>query len=234
MQGFPWVLLRRSPTASRPPSNYRLAYRNASYELWRREDRGQVREHLPLQALQRAGDRPACADVRALARGAAPGEVIVGARAPRTLLFDYTARPPAGWTPTANPATVEPHVPGRARGELRAAGGRYRVWLRGSTGRTVRLSVDGREVGTARAVNTPEQWLHVAEVDLEPGRHDTDLLRPGGSLYPGDGFRGELGSVAFEPMGAPRSLVTAAPRAAARTFCDGTWDWLERVRPGSA
>ena len=36
VEGYPIIVTRRSPAASRPPANYRLAYENSYYLAWRR------------------------------------------------------------------------------------------------------------------------------------------------------------------------------------------------------
>jgi hypothetical protein len=106
--------------------------------------------------------------------------------------------------------------------------GTYRVWLRGSTGRGIRISVDGREVGEARGVNSPQSWLEAGEVRLGAGRHSVEVLRGGGRLATGDGYAGELGPVALERAGEER-LVTVQPADAERALCGRRWDWIERV-----
>jgi hypothetical protein len=54
-------------------------------------------------------------------------------------------------------------------------------------------------------------------------------VRPGGSPAPGDGYAGELGPVALEPVARPR-LVRVEPEDAEVTLCGRSWDWVERVR----
>ncbi len=58
VQQFDGVIARRSPAASRPPASFRMIYRNAHYELWRRDPAVRVKEHLPLQGLDRATSVP--------------------------------------------------------------------------------------------------------------------------------------------------------------------------------
>jgi hypothetical protein len=229
LQGFTAVILRNGPATSRPPGDFRQVYRNRYYAVWRHDPRPTVLEHLPLSAIDRATAVPRCQDVRALAGRAGPGDTLLAASRPPVAELDYTAKPPAGWLPAATPATVVPQRPGRVQGRVRVAGGRYRVWVRGSSGRKLHISIDGRPQPAAVGVNTPEQWLGAGEVLLSPGTHEITLLRPGGGPAPGDGFAGELGPVELEPVAAP-TLMRVAPAKAASTLCGHAWDWIERVR----
>jgi hypothetical protein len=228
---FPSVIVRSGPDTSRPPSGFRLAYRNSHYELWRRGDGPRAVEHLGLQGLlglPRRDGRPRCGDVRAMADRVAPGQELLAAVRPPVIRFDYTDLPPAGWVPNGIPDTVTPQVPGRASGSVRLAAGRYRVWVRGTSGRGLEVELDGRRLGTVKGINTPGQWLPLGEEELSGGRHDVSLTRPGGNLAPGDAARGEVGPVAFERVGADR-LVTVPAQQAERRLCGRSWDWIERV-----
>ena len=138
VQSFPGIIKRRSPSASRPPANYRLAYANDYYEAWRRDGPARVVEHMGLQRLHRATDRPVCRRVEALASRARPGDRLVAAARPRTALLDplRAGLRPRLWVPNTNaPGTVVPVSPGEMRVQRRTRGGRYRVWIRGSFGR---------------------------------------------------------------------------------------------------
>lgn len=229
---FGAVILRRGPDVSRPPADYRLAYQNDWYALWLKERRGPVvLDHLSLQSTDQAVGVPDCGPLRALARAAGPGEQIIGAARAPTRLFDYTEHPPAGWNPGSAPHTVVPNQPGHARGPQWLPAGRYRVWLRGSTGRRLTVTVDGRTVGRPVGVNTPDTWLPAGEVTLRrTATHSVELRRPGGGLAPGDGYAADIGPLAFQRIGAPGGLERIRPGDVGRA-CGRTWDWIERVRP---
>jgi hypothetical protein len=231
VESFPGIIKRRSPAASRPPANYELAYVNDYYEAWRRNGGERVVAHLGLQRRHRATARPVCARVRALASRARPGDRLVAASRPRTALLDplRAGLRPKLWIPNPDaPGTVVPMSPGEMKVQRRAAGGRYRVWIRGSFGRPTSAFVDGREIGAAHEVNTPGQWIEVGEVRLSPGEHEIVLVRPDSKLGPGDAFRGELGPIALEPA-RPPGRVTVAPRQATQ-LCGREWDWIELTR----
>jgi len=231
VEQFPLVVLRRSPAASRPPSDFRLVYRNDYYEAWRRAPGPRVVEHMPLQAVHRAALEPACPEVVAMAGRVAPGEALVAAEPAATVRLDTVVAPrTASWR--VHPYRADMVItggPGEARSSVTVeAPGRYRAWIAGSFGRPVTGFVDGRPIGVAQGVNTIGGWHRIGEVALTAGPHELALSRPGGSLSPGDGFSGELGPLVLERMG-PRRMVRVRPEQAAEQLCGREWDWIERL-----
>ena len=114
-------------------------------------------------------------------------------------------------------------------GRLNVHAGRYQVWIKGGGGRPLHVSVDGREVGAPRQLNTPGQWLPAGRIELESGEHEVTLQRPGGGLEPGNKVSGSVGGIALETVGEPR-LITLRPSEAER-LCGRPYDWIERIRP---
>lgn len=231
VQSFPGLIMRRSPTASRPPVNFRMIYRNRYYEVWRRSPDVRVRRHLALQASHRATAVPACPAVVRMARNARPGERLVAARPANVSTMIPTREDrPAAWQPSpASPGIVVPIGPGSVRGTVvTGAGARVRVWLHATGGRPYTVWIDGRRVGKVGQVNTPEQWLEVGTLALASGRHQVEIRRGGVSPAPGNGFRGELGPLALQSIEAPE-LISVAPRNA-RRLCGRSWDWIELAR----
>ena len=230
VKAFAGVIMRRSPSASRPPASFRMIYANRYYELWRRIPGVRVVEHLPLQALDRATNVPSCGKIRALARRAGPGQRIVAAEQPRvTTLSPFIAQRPPSWEPNREArGTVTPVGPGAMTGTLSTEGGRTRVWLRMTGGRKFTVRIDGRRVGSVGQVNTPGQWLEVGVVDFPAGDHRIEVSRGGAGLAPGDAVRGQLGPVALEQARAGR-IVSVAPRDAGKRLCGRRFDWIERV-----
>ncbi len=230
---FPGIIMRRSPVASRPPANFEKVHENSYYEVWRRRPGIQVTAHLPLQTQLDASGTPSCPEVERMAASSRPGERLLAARRPEVGLFDTAAgtnRIP-GWVLNLAPQptrTVTPVVAGSESGLVSTGGGLFEVWLRGTFGRSVGVSVDGRSIGAAGQVNTPGQWLPVGTVELAPGQHRVEVRRPETTLAPGDGYRGYIGPVALQPV-ARGELVSVDPDRA-RSLCGTRWDWIERVR----
>jgi hypothetical protein len=233
VEGFPLVAFRHSPSASRPPANYRLDYSNEYYEVWRRLPRPRVLEHLPLQELDRAGAVPDCKEVMAMADRLRPGEQLLAATAPDVAMLDTAkADRSRGWPlHPYRPGRVSTGTPGEAWGSATfARPGTYDAWIAGTFGRPITGLLDGKPIGSAVGVNTVGQWHRIGTVDVDAGRHELRLRRPGGDLKPGDGFSGELGPLALV-RDAPRPLVRIDPDEVESRVCGRKWDWIERVAP---
>ena len=230
LQAFDRLVVRRSPVASRPPANWRLVSRRTYYDVWERQDEPTVLEHLPLQEIHRATVTPRCRRISAMARRLGEDETLRAVARPPVVLVDTAALPRSiGWpSHPVTPATVITQTPGEAITTERFEGGRYRVWIRGSFGRTVTASVDGEVVGSARGVETPGEWHPAGELSVSRGAHELMIQRGGGTLRPGDSFKGELGPLAFEPVAAPH-VVEVERHDARRRLCGREWDWVERV-----
>lgn len=239
VESFPYVVLRRHPGASRPPANFTLDYRNADYAVWRRRKAPEVVAHLPLGQVDHlfgagnvAEGRPACSDVRRLAREAPPGSVLIAARAPEEALLSVPgglASLPPGWTPDPRyPGELQLSGPGTTSGRVRVRGGVYDVWLRGSFARPLSIAVDGRRVGSVLGINTPAGWLRAGRVRLGRGIARLRIDRGGGDLAPGDGAHTRWGGVALQAPGA--GGLVQVPLGGARRLCGRSWDWIEVVR----
>jgi hypothetical protein len=214
---FPGIIKRRSPDASRPPASFDVVYANDYYEVWRRQPGTRVLAHLPLQSAVDATASPRCRDVRRLAGGARAGQRLVAAARPEPVMLSPRDAPerPAGRVDGDKPGIVVPTSPGEVSGARTTRGRRFRVWIAGSFGRPTAGYVDGRLIGAADEIDGPGQWQEIGTVKLPAGRHELRVRRPGRSLGPGDGVRGQLGPLALEPIQASR-LVSVAPSEAAR------------------
>ena len=235
VSGFRAIVTRNSPDGSRPPASFRPAHRNAFYQLWVRDPRTTVVSHMPLQGAFSAQAEPRCAAVRRFARRQArPGDELVAARSGTNVVMTPLANGlAASWHPSPElRGAIVPFGPGRAETAREMAGGRYRVWLQGSSGRPVYARIDGRRIGAMQQVNTTAQWTDVGEVTLPAGRHRLEIVRPGGSLAPGDAYGGQIGPLALQPA-RPERLIRVAPGDADR-LCGRPLDWIEVVRRGAA
>jgi hypothetical protein len=235
VQRFPYIVMRRSPAASRPPARYVRGYANAYYEVWMRRPRPRVLRHLSLQRVTSATARAPCREVRRLARAARRTRgplALVAARTPRTVRFDVrgAADRSGGWRPDGGvPGVINTINPGQARGTIAIKHpGVYRAWLRGDFPRAVQMLVDGRSAGTVKGVNTAGQWLDGARVRLTAGEHRVEVRMGGGSPAPSDGAIVTIGTLALvheEP-----AVLQTVPVARWRSLCGRDLDWIELVR----
>jgi hypothetical protein len=226
------LVLRRSPAQSRPPLSYRLVDSERYYEVWQREPGAPpVRDHLGLGGDVEPTAAPACADVRALAAAASPGDRIVAAARPGPIVVPLAeAAYPAAW------AEVDPSFPvPREAGTLSATvdvaeAGTYDVWLGGSLRQEGVLRVDGREVGSVRHVlNNSGQYMPLGTIPLSPGRHRVEVEIGGAGLLPGShGTAGAIGPLVLSRGRDAERTVSVAPAQASR-LCGRRWDWIELV-----
>jgi hypothetical protein len=124
---------------------------------------------------------------------------------------------------TVGPGTIEVRVPG-------GPAGRYEVWISGSIGRRVSVSVDGQPAGSAAGeLSRPPGWIHTGDVRLGAGTHVLRLERGGGDLRPGNGDVSRfLGPVALRPV-AEAPVRTVEP-SRWRELCGQPLAWVEAVR----
>jgi hypothetical protein len=240
VESFPYILVRHSPAESRPPANFRLVHSNEFYEVWKRTSSPQVLVHLPEQELYGAYAPVSCQQLQAMVREAPAGASLVLAQSPESIGYDVlhaTVRS-AGWIEDAEPYTpdaVTPLTPGSA-GEIVhvAHPGTYQVWVQGSFPRAIRVTLDGRTVGSVDGWNTPDEWMQAGTVKVSAGAHPLDIFRGGGGLAPGDGGtgndggKGEIGHV--ELVAEQPERLSAVPLSAWRRLCGVQADWVELVR----
>ncbi len=233
VESFPYILVRRSPTDSRPPANYRLSYQNEFYELWERTPTPHVLEHLSLQPQYQSYAPIGCPELAAMVKNAPAASKLVVAQSPVSIGYDLlqaTVRS-RGWIPNPNtfsPNTVLLLTPGAAGKIITAPeAGLYRIWVQGTFARPLRVTLDGHTIGTVAGNNTPDEWLSGGQVRVSGGRHALDLFRPGGGLAPGDGWGETIGHVALVRDQPQR--MTTLPLSAWRGLCGKSADWVELV-----
>ncbi len=248
------IVIRRSPTESRPPSTYRLLWRGRFYELWQRPAHPSVRilEHVPLGESNQlpycgtAQDGPyeplcsvdpvaaaSCPRIHQLAAQAAADHAwLVAYRHPAPIVArgDETQWP-ATWFHSRSEHTLTPSEPGEVIAHIALDSDQsYELWLGGSFARGFRVSVDGRYIGKVEnELSNIDGYVHVADIPLARGVHTFALSYPGASAAPG-GAENELttlSAIALQPQD-PSELLTVAPRQAER-LCGLPLDWLELV-----
>jgi hypothetical protein len=232
------IVVRRSPAESRPPAMYTLRWSGRYYDVWQRpaRPRSRLAADVAFGDALHAAERPPCRQVRRLARVARRRHATLAAavRAPAVVADLATAiRPPWPLDP-GPPTTLHPTRPGRVRTAVTVpAAGVYDAWLRGSFGRGMEVSVDGRRVGSVRDERSfAGQWIRVGVRSLGAGAHAVELRYPGGGLRPGSGQQPQdVGPLALVPR-TPRPALVRIPPARAGELCGRSLDWVEVVAPG--
>ncbi len=219
------LVLRRSPTVSRPPAPYRLVQRGTWYDVWQREGVPTVTDHLSLGSPVEPSAVPYCEEVRALG---ARGPLVAPRRAPNVVASLDAGPLPEGWLSVGGGAVL-PSRGGTLTVPLELdRGGRYRLWVGGSTRGTLSASVDGVRVGSVTSqLQHAGQWLDLGAVDLAAGPHDVALevsLPTTSSGAGGGGF--PLGPLALEPLDGARRLIETTE---ANLLCGRRLDWVEAL-----
>lgn len=232
------LVIGDSALASRPPSNYQLAYDGRFYTVWRRASQPKVLAHVPLAGNLSPASIPRCSLVRALGRQAARkhAQLAYVLRPPPPMLLPTSARHPSAWTPIfGRPYTLAmSNGAGSAQGRVQIKRpGRYLVEVAGDIGQTVTFRVDGRTVGAvSNDLGPPGQITPVGSVTLSPGAHTVTVAQSGSRLDPDDGgILRALGPVLFL-RSAPWGSLSEAPPARAGNLCGKWLEWIEIVRPG--
>ncbi|HEX2703253.1 MAG TPA: hypothetical protein VHM72_07460, partial [Solirubrobacteraceae bacterium] len=240
VESWPLIVTRRSPVGSRPPANYKLVYTNEYYDGWARQSTPKVLAHLPLEgevlghtAWQGAAI-PACATLASLVKGAPRGSEVVQATVPPSTGFlILTAKTrPFSWGFDSNPFdSVTAVGPGSVEQVVDVpANGDYQAWVQGSFSRPISVLVGGHKVGSVDGLDSRDQWEQAGTVRLSAGRHEIEIFRGGGRIYPGDGSTiDEVGYVMLKRVG-PEVLHTV-PLSRWRSLCGEVADWIELVRP---
>lgn len=228
------LVLRRSPLASQPPAPYRLAERGRYYDVWQRAPipNPGVIEHLPLGSELRPGGVPSCPRVAEFAR--LPGATdLVAAPADSPLVVGVAnSDHPRSWAGGPVPGSLSPTGSGKVNTDAQfPASARYLVWIGGSFGGKVTVSVDGRTVGGLRnRLNNEGGYEFVGQVSIGAGQRSIEIDYDERGLYPGSEARPTaLGPLVFAVPGGQGEL-RQVPVSDARSLCGKRWDWIEAVR----
>jgi hypothetical protein len=240
LESFRTITMRRSPYASRPPSNYRLVYLSTYYAVWQRDRPATlVYAHFPMPAAPSGHDAAVCREVSVSARHAGPSAQVAYMPAPSGFVqvgaSNMTLRGAlqgAGGVMLANGS-------GRAeRDQPIPTAGHFDFYLSGSFGRPVNVSVDGQHVGTAAyQVSYPGEWLLIASRRLSAGVHHIEISVGGASLHPGngpgvDGFNRTIGPLVITPAQPAEPVVHYASVRDFTRLCRAQhqFRWVEVVR----
>ncbi len=241
VESFRTIVMRRNPLASRPPSNYRLAYISPYYEVWQ-----QAQPARAVYAHVHFGDGPAssqpkaCAQVGRAALRAGPGARLAYTLAPSGYVQVDGSNMTVTGRLTAAGGTIIGNGAGRAvREQPIPAAGRYRFFFSGSFGRPVDVYVDGRHVGTAAYQESyPGGWIVIGTDWLSKDVHKIEIRRGGVGLHPGNGdalddFNRTIGPLVIFPAGVVTPTVHYESLAGLTELCRSSQRlrWLEIVRP---
>ncbi len=233
---YPLIVMRRDPTATRPPAAYRLLWQGTYYQVWgRRPGAKPALAHVvvstpfapsPARCLQVA--RRFAPRARRVRLFVALAPELVHVPVPHLRFF----RPP-GW------ARVRSGILMRRPGTLHIAfrlphPGVWQLWLKGEVMRSLHIAIDGRPLGSLGAQlggnSLIPNTLSPLSARLTAGRHTIAITRPSTNLAPGDGSAALLTAVFLTPSG-PRGepVLRTVSAAALRKLCTRPLQWVEMV-----
>jgi hypothetical protein len=226
------LVLGRSPIASRPPSDYRLAWSGRYYEVWQRATFRPILRHVPLGTATQTVAVPPCSVVTRLAAIAGrEGAVLATVRRPPVAILPLTETAfPSGWGSDAS--GLYPTSEGTIEGTIALPrDGLYHLWIGGSWASGMRAFVDGRAAGSARhRIDHPGQFTPFGTLRLTAGVHRIVLEYAGPDWRPGsDASLGPTGPLVLGTTDAAVPVTYVRP-ADARSLCGKSLDWIEIVR----
>jgi hypothetical protein len=234
LEAYRSIVTRRSPTESRPPSNYALVWQGAYYQLWQRPSNPStsILEHVPLGESNKlpycgatAGGggteplcsidpvaTPPCSQIRSLGNQALRqhADLLAYQRPPPIVVRGDQTLWPGGWTHEADAHRLAPTTPGEAVGHIAVNRSQiYELWLGGNFARGFDVSVDGRHL--RRIMNELSgfyAYVHVADLFLASGVHTFGFYYPHPDLTPSSGWNEytSLAEIALERKPGPETL----------------------------
>jgi hypothetical protein len=230
------LVLRRSPSQSRPPSPYALRRQGDFYEVWQRPPSAGtsgVIEHVGLGSGLDPGNVPECGTVTGLAARAPAGARMLAALAPPLRFVPLgTQRLPAGWAADpVDPRLVTPSDNGTLSLILmQPKAGEYEFWLGGSIAGSLELRLDGERVERVTGqLNNDGQYVSLGQAALRPGANEVELDYTRGGWRPGSDVPQEpVGPLVLRPVSGAEPILSVSP-ARSQKLCDRRLDWLELV-----
>jgi hypothetical protein len=232
LRGYPLIITRRDPAASRPPAAYRLVWQGDYYQVWRRTPGAPTAlAHVALSGKPAAQ----CAAIQRIASSAPAGAQLTAAVAP-TIVRIRLARSthPAHWGHERKGLVMGSAGTLTASFQLPFAG-RWEVWVQGQIMPTVRLDLDGRQLaaigGQLSGNSLVPDTVPAIPVTLTAGTHEVSIVRPASNLAPGDGGAAVLDAIFLTPTRAARQeTLTSVAASRWRSLCGRVYQWVEVSR----
>jgi hypothetical protein len=236
---FPTLITRRTGVASRPPSNYHLAWSGRYYDVWQRTAGAPaIIAHLSLGSRFQPAGVPDCKTVMHLARLAsrAHGRLATVFRPEVTVITPYghigdlkhfgAFGEPYSELYNTNAYTLK--LPFKAPSDAI-----YRLWVGGSFSSLLTAKLDGQTIGQQRNQTAwPGNFLYFGKAYLTRGTHLLVIKHSGPDWRPGSAARQPFGLGPFviaRGAGADKLTVTKVKPQAAHSLCGKSLDWVEAL-----
>ena len=230
------LVLRRSPSQSRPPLPYALRRKGDFYEAWQRAvtPTPTVIEHLPLGSGLDPGEVPSCGEIAALAERAPPGARLVAPLAPRLQFIAMGEQSrPADWP--AEPGDhrlVTPGGTGTMTIEIEAPeASQTEFWVGGSVSGELELRLDGEPVADVqRQLNSTGQYVSLGQALLRQGPNTIEIHYTNGGWGPGSDVAQEpIGPLVLRPTDEVAERILSVEPGRSSALCGRRLDWVELV-----
>ena len=233
---FKVLVLRKSPTASRPPLNYDLAWSGRHYEVWQRSKKNiHIVATLPLGNNFYPYQRPTCDQVAAFLSPKVKGEkVYVAYRNPVYVINFADGDHPPTWYPT-NPFTGGVDRVGSggfSRPVSIDVTGHYDLSIGGSFPGSLKILLDGAQVYSGRSMVEENSSLTntLSKVYLAAGRHTMTVLYAKPALLPGGDVDSRFGPIYLSTQNAGDVKVKQVSNSKLDQLCTRNLDWIAIVR----
>jgi hypothetical protein len=262
------IVTRRDPAESRPPSIWKLVWQGTYYQLWQRPAPAPntIIEHIPygeeiahpycgaaesgtveeVCALDPVATTPSCPQLLGFANKAAheDAHLLAYQRAVPVWIFGDQTQWPGTWVHQSESHAIQPITPGTAVAHVLVPTTQtYELFMDGSFGRGLEVSVDGHHVGTISNQLTGFMGFDpLTKVHLTAGEHTMTFTYPEAGLGPGSGETvgvseedaavgrfTALASVMLQPLEYPRSELISATPGEAKNLCGRSLEWVEIV-----
>ncbi|HUW88352.1 MAG TPA: hypothetical protein VMW30_08275 [Candidatus Paceibacterota bacterium] len=229
---FKILVLRKSPTASRPPLNYELVWSGQHYEVWRRVDRNiLIKSTLPLGNNFYPGQSPTCDQVSAFLSTMVEGDKVFVADRKKVYVVNFADGDlPATWFPT-NPFTGGVDRVGSggfSRSITVDDTHNYDLSIAGSFPGLLKILVDGVQVYSGRSMVEQNSFLTntLTKVKLAAGRHTLTVLYDKPALLPGGDVDSRFGPIYLSTQNAGDVKAKLVPVSRLGRLCTRDLDWI--------
>lgn len=233
---FDLLVLRKSPNASRPPLNYKLAWSGIHYEVWKRTNTKLIiQKTLPLGSNFYPGAIPSCDQVSTFLSQRTEGDKIFAVSRDRVYVVDFADGDlPTTWYPAAPySGGVDRIGPGGFSREVHVDETReYDLWIAGSFPGRLKVQIDGEEVFSGKSVfeGNPSLTNPLTRVHLSAGRHLLTLLYDNPILLPGGDVNARFGPIYLSTQTAGEAKVEQVSNSKVAELCTRNLDWIAIAR----
>ena len=233
LQRYPTIVVRRSPSADRPPAGYVRAHTGEYYEVWqRRSGSPKVEVVLALGAGLQPSGKPDVASLAALAAEARRRNQRL-AYAPRSGTYVIALDGCDATRGTSDVSDLSPLELGVDPVECSftvGADGEYAVWLAGSFSRPVTVSIDANRIAKlGRQRNGSGQFARFGTRRLTRGAHTIRLDRHSNRLVPSNGAADTVSAAVLTPPPQSKDAVRYLSPRQWQRLLGRELDWVAAV-----